>query len=267
MAAANVVINNQIYAPIRNPKADHTVMEHVVDANRTSYIAYRLLQLFERVSKATAMVFESMSDFFTGLAGKLSTAWAFLILPRLPEVTQKAWEAVTTWGTVEGPEGYALRGHVKRVHDVADCSASWCYAGSLVFGSTPLKNAGDMFDLGSHTTDLSMAAEDYSLASKHLEHLKANEANNAEIQERFAETKKEALLRVLKAIGSVAGTALSLLVLFLGGPVLPAVALLTISLATTVLALTAHFYKETATYKPVKFFEWTQPAVDGVHIN
>ncbi|MBX7067250.1 MAG: hypothetical protein K1X28_08470 [Parachlamydiales bacterium] len=265
--AANVIINNQVYGPIRNPHAERTAMDHIIEGNRGSYIVYRTLQLMDRVCKAAAMVFESISDFLSGLAGKLSTAWAFLILPRLPEVTKNAWEAIKTWGTVEGPEGYALRGHVKRVHDIADCSASWCYAGSLVLGSTPLKNAGDVFDFGSHTTDLSMAAEDHSMAGKHLEHIQANHANNQALIERFAETKKEALLRMIKSIASVVSGALGLLVLAFGGPVLPAAALLAISTAATVFALIAHFYKETATYKPVKFFEWSGNMMDGVRVN
>lgn len=263
---AQVIINNQAYAPRTNPNANRTLMEHIVEANKSSYIVFRSLQLLEKVSRAASMAFDSTSDFFKSLSGKLVGAWTWLILPRLPEVTQKAWKAITHWGAVEGPEGSVLRSHVEGIHALAEFGSSWCHAVSLVFGG-PAKHVGDVCDLACNSTDLVMSAGEFNLAANHLDHIKASHADNQALIDRFSETRNEALLRLMKAIFSVAGTALGLTALYFGGPVLAPPVLLAISLASTLLALTAYGYKQTAAYQPVKFFEWAQPPVSGVCVN
>ena len=110
------------------------------------------------------------------------------------------------------------------------------------------------------------AAEDYGTAGKYLEQI---DANQAALKERFADTQKEALLRLVKSVASVVSGALGLLVLAFGGPILPAAALLVISLTSTIFAMTSYFYKETRNYDLVKFFEWRAPQalVAGQRVN
>ncbi|MBU6383106.1 MAG: hypothetical protein KGQ49_02110 [Verrucomicrobia bacterium] len=262
-----LAINNQPYGVHQNPNAPRTLLQHVVEAEKTTYIAYRVLQLSERVSRAASMCFESVSACLSTLAGRLCTAWTSLVMMRLPEVTQKAWEAITTWGTVEGPEGHALRSNIKRLHDLTDCVASWFYSGFWLFGSTTLKNAGDVVDAGTHFAALGLAAEDHNMASKHLDYIRTNDATNDVLQARFQETKTEAFWRVLKEISCVAGCTFGLLGLTLGSAVISSGTALAIGLSSTIFALISHFYRETMTYKPVEFFKWGGAVVNGVRIN
>jgi hypothetical protein len=64
---------------------------------------------------------------------------------------------------------------------------------------------------------------------------------------------------VVKSVASVASGVLGLLVLAFGGPVLPAWALLALSLTSTVAAVTNHFFKETRTQEKVEFFKFRSP--------
>lgn len=264
-AAATIVelpcveINNRRYAPHPNPNAQRTSFEQVIEAEKSTNQAFRLLQLFDRVSKAVSMVLKEMgnalSTFFEGLADKFGTAWQALVFVRLPDVTKKAWEAVANWGAVpEGPAGYVNRDRLQRIHDLADGSAAWLYATSFVFGSMPVKNAADVINLTADASDLSMASEDYALAKKHFEQIDANNALQAPIRQRFQDTMGEAFLRIVKAVASVVGGVLSLMVLVFGGPVLPAAILLAISTISLLAAMAAHFKKEMSPYTKVEFF-------------
>ncbi len=260
----NVVnINHQNYGVIENRNASRSGLDHVIEYLKTGNGDFRFLQLLQRVAIAVAMVLVEMGNtlasFFEDLSGKLGIAWGMLTLPRLPDVTKKAWEAITTWGTVEGPEGYPMRSHVERVHDLAECSASWGYAASMVLNNSQLKNMADIPNFISDVTDMTMAAENISIVGKHLEQIPADQTA---LRERFAGTQEEAYLRLTKAVASVASGAFTLLALAFGGPFLPAAALLAISITSTIFAMAAHFFKETRTYEVVKFFEWRKPEVE-----
>lgn len=131
--------------------------------------------------------------------------------------------------------------------------ASWGYALSLLFANSALKTAADIPDAVANFTDLSMAAEDYGLAADHLAHI--DKVQNAALFRRMADTGKEAFIRMIKAIASVAGAALGLLVLAFGGPILPAAALLGVSLLSTIASMWAYFFKATRPYEIVEFFK------------
>lgn len=267
---AHVVVENQRFDAIPNSGARRTALDQVLEFNKSANGAYRVLQLIEKVSKAASLVLtelgSELSVYFTELAGKVGIASSFLAIPRLPDVTKKAWEALTTWGAVDGPEGYPLRGHVKSAHDVFDCSATWGYVLSLITNSTPVKNVADVFSFGSDVTGLSMAAEDYGVAGKYLEQI---DSQQVELKERFEDTKKDALLRLAKEVISAVSGAIGLLVLAFGSPILPAPVLLTLSLTSLVFAMSSWFFRESRNYELVKFFEFRKPEVivGGLRVN
>lgn len=263
----NVVINGNIYAPTLNPNSGQTAFDHFEAFEKSSNGAFRFIQLLAKVASAVAMFFEYIGDacasLFASMAHKLNVTWGLIGISRLPTVTKDCWKALTSWGTVEGPEGYPLRGHVKRTHDVADCAAAWLYTGSSLLDSTPLRNIAETFNATSDVADLITSGEDWSMADRHIEHMDANNLSNAAVKKRFEETKTEAAIRFFKAAASVTGACLGFFAIATGSAVL-----LAISIASTIFAMAAHFYKETATYKPVRFFEWAQPAnLEGIRIN
>lgn len=260
----SAVINNQTYAPILNPNSDRTAFTHFEEFEKTSNGGFRFIQLLAKVALAVAMYFEYMGDalasLFSSMAHKLSVTWGLIGIARLPTVTKNCWKALTSWGDVDGPEGYPLRGHVDRTHDVADCAAMWLYTGSSLLESTPLRNVAEAFNAVSDGTDLIKAGEDRMTAERLIEHI---DPSNAALRQRFEETKTEATLRFFKALASVTGAAFGFFAIATGSALA-----LAISIASTVFALAAHFYKETAQYTPVRFYEWAQPAtLEGIRIN
>jgi hypothetical protein len=263
-----VEINNHRFGELSNPNAGRSGWDHVIEYLKTSNGAFRMLQLFERVAKACSQVLQemgsAMSVFFDDVASKCGLAWAALTLPRLPDVTKKAWEAISKWSEpCEGVAANSTRGILQKIHDVADAMAAWGYGLSLIFSSSALKNAADVPNFVGDVTDLSMATEDYSLAKKYLEFIPTNTPNSTKVHNRFVDTMREALLRIIKAVASVVSGAFGLLVLAFGGPVLPGAALLAISLTSTIAAMSAHFFKETMEHEKVDFFKNRAPAVVG----
>lgn len=252
---------------------DKSWLDHTVTYFKEAGNAFRGLQLGDRICRVVSMVLKdmgnAMSGFFDDLAGKLSLGWAILTFPRLPSVTQTAWKAIADWGTPSlGPVASASRGILQKIHDIADALAAWGYGLSLVLGNSALKNAADVPNFVADVTDLSMASEDYSLAKKHLEYINTNHADNGALQQRFVDTMREALLRIVKSVASVVSGVLGLLVLAFGGPVIPAAALLGIGLTSTVAAMANWFFKETAVQEKVEFFKFRSDVlVDGVRVN
>jgi hypothetical protein len=128
----------------------------------------------------------------------------------------------------------------------------WIYSGAFV--APALKPAGDIPDLISNVTELQMNAEDLCLATKAVKNAAAQNSP-VEVELALVHTQRNSLIKALKAACSVAGGVLGLSVAMFGGPLLPAVALIVISLAGTGLAMMSHFYQETSPYKMIDFFD------------
>lgn len=259
-----VDIRGTRYAPLENKKLK-TVGEFLVDFPQTLNGGFRLLQLMERVCKVVMLVLREMGDklavFFEDLAGKLGLAWAVLTLPRLPKVTQDAQKAIVDWSKPpQGPIVDPLRDKLQKVHDIADATAAWGYAAALVSNNPTVKTAADVPNLVGDVTDLSMAAQDWNKAKEYLKYVDPTKTGG--VHERFQNTMKYALIKLIKAVCSVASGVLGLMVLVFGGPVLPAAALLGLSLTSTIAAISAQAFKETvSTYELVDFYKVRNPEV------
>ncbi len=271
-ALPHIEINGNMYAAHPNPSlkekdgTDRTWLGHVVEYLSSSNGSFRLLQLLDRLSKSAAMAFATINStlaaYFSEVADKFSVAWCMLSLPRIPEVTKKAWEVITDWSSdPKGPLANSMRKTVGAVHDIADAAAMWLYSGSMVLGSMALKNAGDVPNLVADVADLTAAASDWNAASQHLTHINAKEPENEPMQQRFMDTMREALIRLVKSVASVVSGVLGLLVLAFGGPVLSPMILLGISLTSTLAAISSHFFRETMAYEKVDFHKIRQPEV------
>ena len=263
----HAVIDGKSYGAFPNPALTKdgepvSAMGHLIDYNKSADGTFRFLQLIDRVCQAISLVLEEFNStlaiYFKDLAGKFATAWVFMNYARLPSVTKDAWEAVTD---LSGPQAATTRDSIDRVDKLFHGGAAWGYVISYLTDSLGVRTIADVVDVIGTTAGLTLACDDWFKAKKHLEHLKTHDATNGLLQQRFAETQLEAFWRIVKNVASIASGVLGLLVLAFGGPVLSAAALLTISLISTIAAMTAHFTKATNTYELVDFYKVREPRV------
>jgi hypothetical protein len=239
-----------------------STLDHVIEFCKSANGAFRVLQFLERVTKIAILVLKemgsSMVKFCEDLAGKLGVAWGMMGIARLPDVSKKAWNAVTEWINPPALAPVdANRDKIEKLHDIADATAAWGYAGSLVAGNIALKNMADIPNLVADVTDLQTSTQDWYLAKKHVEAIDTQPRNmgNDAIHNLFASKMQYSLIAMIKAISSVVGGVLGLLVLAMGGPILPAAILVAISMTSTISAIAKHFFEETREYKMPDFFK------------
>ncbi len=272
VALPHANINGKIFAAIPNSNlknkdgSDKSTLDHVVDFTKSANGAFRLFQFLERVTKAVVLVLKELGNklagFFEALAGKFLLAWTAMTLPRLPELTQAAKKAIVDWSKPpEGPATNATRSKIEKIHVIADATAAYGYAASWILSNPALQKAADAANLVNDATDMSMAAEDWSLARDHLKHIDKKNAAMAPVYQRFQDTMKHAFIKLVKAVCSVVTGVLGLMVLAFGGPILPAAILVAISLTSTVAAMAAHFFKETSAYELVDFHKVRNPQI------
>ena len=233
-----------------------SVVDQVVEYTGKSFGAYRSLRLLGTTAEAASMVLKDLGykeaksfGHFAGLMGKGAAAMTF---PRIPLVLRDMRDAIKTWGQpTGGPEGSVTRGYYDGVHKVADATATCGYALSLAMGSVPIRNMADVACFVSDITDACMESQVYSLAQRYKE-----KTSSPELKKRYEETGTEALLKIAKVVCSIVSGVLGLLVLALGGPVVPAAILLIIGLAGTIFAMASYFYRENCKYERVEFHKW-----------
>lgn len=241
-------------ALIANPRAGYTVQKHIEEYCDTSNGAFRELQVSERVSRAVSHVLKQMQNgmaiFFDGFAKSLNAGWVALTLPRLPKVTREGVEAGQALLT--GPK-LSFREGVEKIHAVAEGIATWLYAALFVTGNAVVKTAADVPDLIVNITDTTMAAQDLLNAKSEL---KAARTPSKDLQTRLNDTVTYNYMKLVKSVSSVASAILGMLMIVLGGPVLPAIAFIAMGLASSVAAVSAHFFKETRPWTMVEHKEF-----------
>jgi hypothetical protein len=246
-----------------------TKWDHVVDALKTQNIAFRLLQLIEKVLRVVSLVADHVKTlgapvvaYADALASRFATAWQIVATwPRLPSVTRKAW-AIITRCVKPDPVAPADtdRENMQSLHDVAEAGAAWSYAGALVAGSMSVKNVADTFNLVADATELGLEAKNWSMAKRHIEALRQVDPNNTRGMEKtFVDTLHLAMIKIIKAASSVVNGVLALLALSLGGPILPPVAMVGIGLTSTTSAIAAHFFEQTVDSKVQSFTRVAPP--------
>lgn len=256
--ATPVRIKDREFQLVVNPNCKRSTLDHFVEFNKKSEGAFRTLQLIERVSKAVALVLENMGHssvvFFKDLAKGCGTAWTWLTLPRLPGATQTAYKTIRDWST-------SPQGPVQKVHDLADAAAAWGYGIALVTQNPAFQNAAAVPDLLANATDITMAVGDFNLANDHVKYVNIDHANNQPLKDAFSQKARHSFIKIVKIAASIFSGVVALLVLVLGGPVLPDFVLLGLGLTGTIAAITAYFYKETCPYEMVDFFQARQVVI------
>jgi hypothetical protein len=255
---AAVRIKDREFQVVENPNCNRSALDHFVEFNKKSEGTFRTLQLVERVSKAVVLILENMGHysalFFKDLAKGCGTAWAWLTIPRLPGAIQTAYKTIRNWST-------SPQGPVQKVHDLADALATCGYGIALVTQNLAFQNAAAVPDLLANATDITMAVEDLNLAHEHVKYVEVNHADNRPLKDIFVQKVRHSWIKIAKITTSIVSGILGLLVLVLGGPVLPAPVLLALGLTGTIAAMTAFFYKEACPYEMPDFFQARQVVV------
>ncbi len=256
---ASAIIDNKIFDVTENPNASRTANEHLIAFAGTSNALFRCFQLLDRVTKLVVEALKwtgsSLVGVYESLSAKFLVAWTSTSVLRLPDVTTKAIKSIQDLNDAdkEVPADFARKA-VKAVHDASEASAMWLYSASFFLSSTAWKTAGDVPDLISNSTDLQMNAEDWHLANQAAKKAVAQNSP-VEVERAIVHTQRNSLIKMLKAACSVAGGVFGMAALIFGVSLLPAVALITVSLASTIFALASHFYQETSPYKMIDFFQ------------
>lgn len=264
MAAAAVQqirVDNLTFGVFPNANQTKTPLEHLASYTGSSLGAFRVLQGLDKTTRLFVQVLKEMghtaTERYSEVAGKLGCAWGALSIPRLFEVTDTALKTLRKWHvTFKGPVATEARDRVQKINNLFDFASCYLWSAFWFGGQTTVMRAAEVVNLGADVTDLNMAAEDWSLSKEYLGQLNSQPNPNEALSQRLADTTRYHLIKMAKATCSVFSGVVGLLVLTFGGPVLPALTLMTISLASTVFAASAHFFKETRQYELVDWHKW-----------
>ena len=226
----------------RNREAGDDCLTKFQHWAQTSTAAYRIPKFAATTTKiatevvkysgGSAFIVQSLGDtgnVLGGIANATSFAACFVAVPAAVKSVKKLTE-----GDVTG----------KKILDVfnkvADAVAFVAYSTLLFIRSEPAKVVGDVAGVVADGTGVIQKASDLHQAIN----IAANpNITNENIRTGLKSHIKLKWIELSKEVTALATGILGLLGLMLGGAIVPAVILLTISLASTILAITSHFYK------------------------
>lgn len=228
MAAAAVHPETKKVSPYHNQLAEHL---------GTSYGVYSLANLANKTLQLAAALAPSdeTAERIKGVAGPFGALAKGLALPR----------AVALACTVPGDVAQAYedpsnkRGVLSAIKNSFELAAVTLYSTLLFWPAERTAQVANVCSLGHDAADLTGLASDYQKTVA-IEKLNLS----SEMREANQATQKLHLMKIVKAVISVALGVLGLAALIFGGPLLPAVILLTLSVAGAALSVTSHFYKE-----------------------
>lgn len=213
--------------------------------------AVNAYQTLEKTLKLASLYFRSVgsktSIFCDRLAGKVSAVYSGLCLTRLPDTVNKAFQAIFY------PKAkLTSRDHVDAIYTLADAGMTVGYSGAFLGGGIPFLGAAEGFSLATTMSDAYMKGYDVRQVNKLLPHVGSSDEAKP-VRKMLEDTKTHAYLKIAKAVASLAMTALGCILLAAGGPAIPAVALIGVGLAATIVGIAAYFFKETAPYELADF--------------
>lgn len=253
-------IHGKRFANLKNADVNKPLSEKLTDYFNTSFGAFRCLQGIERILKLAAQILKNLGSKLArpleGLSSKMANAWQFLAIPRLFEVVPKMKKAAKEWFNPPPVlTASTNRKRLEQLHDIADGAATCGYVGSLVTSSQVLKNFADIPDLVSQVTDLTMAKEDWALSLDHLKALDTSDPKTEEIRKRFISKLHNSFFRLLKAVSSVSSAVLGLMALWVGGPHVPALGMISLGLISTYSSIAVYFHKKTSPWEDIDFYK------------
>jgi hypothetical protein len=266
MGALNAAAINTRFLPQVEKGQPKPGLKAVIDFAESAYGTFRGFQFIEKIAKAISMVFAQMGPLFAkhaafakDFAKGALTAWCWLAIPRLFGATAsmaKAFQNFFTGAKVEEVDG--KKKNVNKIKDadaIADGVATYGFAAAAVEasvkGTSFFANLAAIPDLVHQTLAMVSAGTEFLEAQKLHQYSCENTDVKQEVHDALKSTMRHRLILLAKAVISVATGVLGLSLLAFGGPVLPAVLLLVVSIAGTVFAISGTLYK--ATHKVLDF--------------
>jgi hypothetical protein len=255
---------------IANPNFNRSNEEHLTEYLSTANGAYRTMQIAERVIQVVLNVFKDLSQSTVSAlkyaAGKLNVAWTMLSLPRIPSVIVEAKGALgRLFGFNKSNGSLGVRAVASDLNKLGDCGATLGFSAMGLLNNSPIAVAVKPFaeaaDFVANATDLVPAADDLVCAYKYRTIAENNQVRNLEVERALTDTMKHSFLKLIKPIASVASVVFGFLALTYGGPVLPALAFITMGLVGSLASFAAHFFKETRPNQVINFSQIASPVV------
>ncbi len=244
-----VVINEEWLKANRNEKADNSLFQHSVDYCGSSNGTFRTLQGAGRTIRLGNELGKQAGCAPSRAAAELSrdfgVATSAMGIARLPSVTR---ETLDTFAELRDETNLIPlpRKIGNAVKVTTDAVSAYGYAASFITKNPGVLAFSQAVELTSDVTDLNLSVSDYTQAAQ-LETIATGKQKEA-----VTHSKNYYLLRIIKAIMSIASGILGLSMMVLGAPLLPALALILISLATTIFAVLRDNYKNMGQYKVIE---------------
>ncbi len=226
-----------------NSKYDQSSIERLSDYTATSAGADRVFELVEKTARLGNEI--SSSTVLERLERGAGIAGTGLSLTRLPFITREVVYSLWEFGQ---ENGIAVgRKILKVIRDVMFATSSWSLALSLLRANPSFKIISQAASLTREFSEITMAANDYKNASEFAE------VAAGSVKEIFNHSKDYYLLRLVKSVMSVASLSLILLSVAVGMQLLPTVAAILLSLATSIVGAHRDLFKDSGRYAVINF--------------
>jgi hypothetical protein len=239
-----VTINQQWLEENVNEKAGYSYGRHCMEYLGKSAGAFRVAQGIQKMltlAGVLAAKIWSMPVRATQLCCHLGSTMSTLGVLRIPSAGKDAVDSVAALGDDKNKVPFPRKVE-KAVGSVADAVAAYGFAHMFVTGSPALRVVAQATDLTSDLVDVKMSVADYYKASA------LEKEAEGDVKVAVAHTKTYQFFRVVKAVAAVAATIFGFVLLALG---MPLVALLTVSLASTLFAILRDIYKDSGRFKVI----------------
>ena len=233
------------WQPAENSTAAHSAAKQVMDYSNKTLGAYRVPGLVSKVFRLGAEVAQSAgttpktvapaihaSRVLSNVANSLSVMRAVSLGCGLSEDVEKAQKNST------------FKNIIEVVKNAFDFMSSAFYSLVLFTGLESAKVAGDVTGLLPDVVDIGEAVSGLKEINDNSVKIDTAASSNDAIAQAKKDTRNLQLLKLAKAVLAVAGSVLGLLGLCLGGPLVPAIALLAISICSATFSVWGYFHEQ-----------------------
>lgn len=233
----NVINQSWVDSNINN-KANQSFFEWAIEYAATTSGVRRLLSLIGTGAELRNELGASPSFLATQFSDATQKASPVLKLIGLPSATKEAYDALANLDQTD-----ALgRRAIEALKSAMGALRSW--SGAIIFMSAnfALKRVVQIADFGEDVIDLGLSIADYRQASS------LEDVASGKIKEAYCHTRKYYMLRIARAVVSIATVALASFMLITGWGVLPMTVSLCLTLGSVSLAIYRDRLKSSGTF-------------------
>jgi hypothetical protein len=243
------------YLAVANDSYSKTVSEQVTDWLDKSSGLGTCYRTIEKTLRLASEILQKMGNQFANsfakIASKFTVMNSGLGLYRVVKTTKEAFNTIFSPKTK-----LTSRDHVEAISNVADAGETIGWSGLFLFSNPIFMSMAGAFGLVGEVTDAYMSGYDVKKAASLLP-----QAEDTAVQKMLKDTKTHALMKLVRAVSSLALTVLGATLLATGCKAVPTIAVLAIGVGLGILSIATAFFKEMAPYKLAKFSE--PPVIAG----